>query len=266
MIPAHPLGEGVHVATPEQFYEGLAPEYHLLFGDWWSAALWHGRVIAHVLAERGTTEGRLLDCTCGIGTQALPLAKLGYRVTATDVSRAAVERARTEAAARGIDVDFACCDVRAVRDHVGGSFDLVISCDNALPHLLSDEDLLRALHNVHACLRPGGLLLVSLRDYDALRLSSPGGVPISVHGAVGSRHGSGQVWTWFEDTEYVDIEVFTFMEDGAGSWTAHSGTTRYRALRRAKLESLLASAGFTAIEWLMPHASGYYQPMVLAKA
>lgn len=254
------------MATPEQFYDALASEYHLLFGDWWSAAQWHGRVIGGILAQCGITEGRLLDCTCGIGTQALPLATLGYRVTASDVSKAAVDRARVEAAARGIDVDFRVCDVRDIRDHVEEAFDVVISCDNALPHLLADEHLQSALRSVRACLRPGGLLLVSLRDYDALRLARPGGVPISVHGEVGQRHGSGQSWQWSADAEYVDIELFTFTEIAAGSWRARSGTTRYRALPRAKLESLLTSAGFSAVEWLMPDVSGYYQPIVLAKA
>ncbi len=176
------------MATPEEFYDALASEYHLLFDDWWSAALEHGRVIADVLAQRGTLAGRLLDCTCGIGTQALPLSSLGYAVTATDVSSAAIDRARAEAAGRGIDVDFTVCDIRDVRDHVEGSFDVAISCDNALPHLLTDEHLEAALRSVRACLRPAGLLLVSLRDYDALRRSRPDGVPIAIHGEAGSRH------------------------------------------------------------------------------
>ncbi|MFI7481916.1 class I SAM-dependent methyltransferase [Kocuria sp. M1R5S2] len=252
--------------TPAEFYDALASEYHLLFGHWWSAAQWHGRVIADIVAQRGITEGRLLDCTCGIGTQCLPLAMLGYRVTAADVSPAAVERARVEAAARGIDVDFRVCDVREIRDHVEGTFDVVVSCDNALPHLLTDEHLQRALRSVHACLRPAGVLLVSLRDYDALRRTRPDGVPISVHGEFGSRHGSGQAWQWSADAEYVDIELFTFTEDAAGSWRARSGTTRYRALSREKLNSLLMSAGFTAVEWLMPDVNGYHQPIVLARA
>ncbi|WP_197497045.1 class I SAM-dependent methyltransferase [Arthrobacter sp. B6] len=253
------------MASPEQFYDDLASEYHLLFADWWSAALWHGRVIADILAQRGITEGRLLDCTCGIGTQALPLAALGYSVTATDVSHAAVDRARVEAAERGIDVDFRACDVRDVRENVEETFDVVISCDNALPHLLTDEDLQRAVRSVRACLRPAGLLLVSLRDYDALRRTRPAGVPVSVHGDVGSRHASGQAWRWSQDAEYVDIELFTFTEEAAGSWRARSGTTRYRALQRSQLESQLVSAGFTAAEWLMPDVSGYYQPIMLAK-
>jgi hypothetical protein len=149
---------------------------------------------------------------------------------------------------------------------VDGAFDVAISCDNALPHLLTDEHLEDGLRSVRACLQPAGLLLASLRDYDALRLTRPEGVPISVYGEVGSRHGSGQAWRWSPAADYVDIELFTFTEDSAGSWRAHSGTTRYRALQRAKLESLLVSAGFTAVEWFMPDVSGYYQPIVLAKA
>jgi glycine/sarcosine N-methyltransferase len=254
------------MATPEEFYDALASEYHLFFADWWSAAQWHGRVIAGILAQHGITRGRLLDCTCGIGTQALPLATLGYDVTATDVSKAAVARARMEAAARGIDAALKVSDVRDVRDHVDGTFGVVISCDNALPHLLTDEHLQRALGSIRACLRPAGLLLISLRDYDALRLTRPGGVSLSVHGEAGSRHGSGQSWRWSADAEYVDIELFTFTEDAAGSWRARSATTRYRALPRAKLDDLLLSAGFRATHWSTPEVSGYYQPIALAEA
>ena len=252
------------MVTPAEFYDALASEYHLLFSDWWSAAEWHGRVVADILAARGTTEGRLLDCTCGIGTQSLPLARLGFRVTGADISGAAVDRARAEATARGLDVDFVVADVRNVRGVVDGLFDVVISCDNALPHLLTDEDVTRALGSIRSCLRPGGLLMVSLRDYDALRHSRPEGVPISVHGMSGSRHGSGQSWRWSADAEFVDIELFTFTEGAAGSWQARSRVTRCRALRREPLDGLLGSVGFTAVEWLMPDVTGYYQPIVLA--
>lgn len=147
-----------------------------------------------------------------------------------------------------------------------GSFDVVISCDNALPHLLTDEDLEAALRSIRACLRPAGLFLVSLRDYEALTRTRPDGVPIAVHGDVGSRHGSGQAWRWSPDAAYVDIELFIFTEDTAGSWRARSGNTRYRALLRTEVESQLIRAGFTAVEWLIPHETGYYQPVVLAKA
>jgi tellurite methyltransferase len=50
------------------------------------------------------TPGRALDVACGAGRNALFLASGGYRVDAVDISRAALERARAEAAERRLEV------------------------------------------------------------------------------------------------------------------------------------------------------------------
>lgn len=43
----------------------------------------------------------MLDASCGIGTQAIGLARAGFTVTATDISLVSVERCAREAAAAG---------------------------------------------------------------------------------------------------------------------------------------------------------------------
>lgn len=254
------------MAQPGDFYDGLANDYHALFDDWWTAAQWHGGVVAALLAVRGVVPpSSLLDCTCGIGTQALPLAALGYRVTGTDISPRSVARAHVEARARGLPVRLATADVRAVEDVLEERFDAVISCDNALPHLLTDTDLHRALRSIRRCLRDGGLFLASLRDYDSLAAARPTGTPVSMHGMPGHRHASGQAWTWSPDGEHVDITLFVLNEEGNG-WRVSAHETRYRALRRASLTSALDANGFGSIEWLTSEESGYYQPVVIARA
>ena len=182
------------------------------------------------------------------------------------MSSAAIARARAESVTRGLEVEFVVSDARNVRRHVDGRFDVVISCDNALPHLLTDDQLEQALRSVRGCLRPSGLLLVSIRDYDSLSRSRPVGEPITVYRHAGLRHGSGQSWQWTTDGDYVDIELFTLNETAPGVWHGHSATTRYRALRRDVLENALMRVGFGSVEWLMPHRSGFYQPIVLATA
>jgi glycine/sarcosine N-methyltransferase len=251
----------------EAFYDALASDYHLLFPDWWTAAQWHGEVIAGVLADRDVRPpARVLDCTCGVGTQALPLAALGYRTTGTDLSRRAIERARREARTRGIPVTLRRADVRRLRAAVTGRFDAVISCDNSLPHLLTDRDLEQALGSIRACLHDEGIFVASIRDYDYLRRTRPAGVPITLHGEPGSRHGSGQSWTWSADADLVDITLFTFREQPAGGWAVSATETRYRALRRDRLSRALEVQGFATTEWLLPEQSGYYQPLVVAVA
>lgn len=257
---------GCLVVGTEEFYDALAPEYDLLFGDWWAAARWQGDVIAGVLSSQGVRPpARVLDCTCGIGTQALPLAALGYRVTATDISLSAIERLRVEAAARGLDMAVNRADVREVRAAVTGSFDAVLACDNSLPHLLSDADLEQALRSIMACLGEGGVLVASVRDYDALRRTRPAGVPITLHGDRGARHGAGQSWRWSEDGDAVDITLFTFREQADPCWQASAFETRYRALGRKELSAALRRVRFRSVRWLEPKVSGYYQPIVMAR-
>jgi glycine/sarcosine N-methyltransferase len=256
------------VADAGDFYDGLAADYDALFEDWWTAASWHGDVVAALLAARGVVPpSSVLDCTCGIGTQALPLAALGYGVTGTDISPRSVARARLEAQARRLQVRLAAADVRSLDQTIDGSFDAVISCDNALPHLLGDADLQLALRSIRRCLRDDGVLLVSLRDYDSLAAARPAGTPAVVHGPPGRRHASAQAWAWSPDGEYVDITLFVLREqDGGDGWRASAHETRYRALRRASLTAALQENGFGSIEWLTPQDSGYYQPVVVARA
>lgn len=254
------------MVDPAEFYDALAEQYDVLFGDWWDAASWHGAAVQRLLESYGVRPpARVLDCTCGIGTQALPLARSGYLVTGTDISSEAVARARREAVARDIEVMLQVVDVRRVREQVDGLFDAVISCDNALPHLLDDHDLAAALGNLRACLAEGGLLVASIRDYDDLAARRPHGVPITLHGPGGARHGAGQAWAWTDDGEFVDITLFTLSETADG-WRSEAHETRYRALRREVLTTSLQRQGFSSVRWLMPSESGYFQPVVVARA
>ncbi|RSM72828.1 class I SAM-dependent methyltransferase [Kibdelosporangium aridum] len=242
---------------PAEFYDSLAEQYHKIFaGDWWRIAERQGQVISAILAQHGVEPPKsVLDCTCGIGTQALPLAQRGFRVTGTDLSEHAVRRARREADERGIDIRLHAADVRRVADVVNEQFDAVISFDNSLPHLLTDDDLTQALVSARECLRPDGIFAASIRDYDAL-------VRDQVHGVMPRIHDgriSGQAWTWSDD--YRTIEITVFVIEGE---RANVLSTTYRALRRQELTDALQAVGFQDIRWLDPETSGFYQPVVTA--
>ena len=44
----------------------------------------------------------------------------------------------------------------------------MLSFDSSLPHLLTDADLLAAFREFLAVLRPGGIVLCSVRDYERI--------------------------------------------------------------------------------------------------
>ena len=250
----------------ESFYDGLANEYHLIFGDWWSAAQWQGDIISTLLAAEGIDPpSQVLDCTCGIGTQAISLAAHGYRLTGTDVSRTSIARAKTEAKSRDIPITLSVADVRRLPTQFDQRFKAVISCDNALPHLLNDEDLVAALVSTHRTLVEGGLFIASIRDYDTLRAERSQGIPPTIMGVHGNRHGYAQAWQWSDDGSQVDISLFVLHET-PGGWSASVHETTYRALLRADLNAALVQAEFSTIRWFMPEVTGYYQPIVVARS
>src|SRR5213076_1057587 len=77
---------------------------------------------------------------------------------------------------------FAVADFRDLSS-IDGLFDVVISCDNAVPHLLDGADVPKALAQMCARLRSGGLLVITMRDFDtALREKPPMAPPVIVAG------------------------------------------------------------------------------------
>ena len=80
--------------------------------------------------------------------------------------------------------------------HHAREFDVVLCADNSLPHLLSNEEISAALGQFFLCTRPGGLSIISIRDYATLER---GGLQIKPYGVRydGSvRYVLFQVWEW----------------------------------------------------------------------
>ena len=79
----------------KEFYAGLTPIYHLIYPDWEASMQRQASMLDSIMRESwGKDVSSVLDVSCCIGTQALGLAKLGYEITASDLSPAEVERAK----------------------------------------------------------------------------------------------------------------------------------------------------------------------------
>lgn len=247
------------------FYEQLSSHYHLIFADWRESVLRQAEILDKLI--RNETQQfplTLLDCSCGIGTQAIGLAKRGYQVYATDLSPASVERAKTAAEEFGVSLTFGIADLRSLTTDVDGEFDIVLSCDNALPHLLSDEDLRLTAQNLWSKLKSNGLLIASIRDYDQAIINKPRSTLPQIIDSPEGRRIIFQAWDWFEDRNTYQIHHF-IVQEIEGRWQTHHCTTQYRALLRDELSSILREVGFAEICWKMPEESEYYQPIVIAR-
>jgi SAM-dependent methyltransferase len=160
-----------------------------------------------------------------------------------------------------VSIPFATADVRALHT-VAGTFDVVLACDNALPHLLG-EDLLKGVRGMAARLRPGGLFLASTRDYDALVQERPTFTPTRIIISSPCRRVVFQLWDWREDRTYR-VNQF-ILKDVEGGWQLSHYATEYRALLRDEFTEVLHQAGLEDVRWHTPQACGYYQPVVTAR-
>ena len=69
--------------SSRRFYRRVATRHRLFYADWPAVVRAEGEWLASLL---GPLDARtVLDCTCGIGTQALGLAQQGYEVTGSDL-------------------------------------------------------------------------------------------------------------------------------------------------------------------------------------
>lgn len=249
--------------TNPGFYNSLAENHHLIFKDWNASLEWQASIFGPILeGPHPATKLRILDCACGIGTQALGLAGRGHRLMATDLSAAAVARARREAAQRGLALSFGVADMRDLSTLGESGFDAVIAADNALPHLAQLE-LQQAAHSIAAKLKPGGVFLATIRDYDEAVRHHPAVLPPAFYMDGGRKRIVHQVWDWIDDRAFT-FHLYITRETDAG-WECSHYASQYHALLRTELTTILADAGFEDIQWLMPAETGFYQPLALAR-
>ena len=245
----------------QTFYDNLASKYDKLFQDWQAATREQALILDRLFRENGIEKSAsLLDCACGIGTQAIGLAALGYDVTASDISHGELAEARRRAKENGVAIRFACADFRALSETFSETFPIIICMDNALPHMLTHEDLARAIGSITGQLAEGGLFIASIRDYDDLLTRKPPYSPPYIHKTGSGQRVSFQTWEWEGDIYHLTQYI---IDDGA---TLQAGKFQcaYRAARRAEFTELLTERG-CRVEWLFPEETGFYQPIVVAK-
>ena len=245
----------------QSFYDNMASEYDKLFLDWQATTKEQAVILDKIFCENGYHRNtKILDCACGIGTQAIGLAALGYDVTGSDISDGELAEAKARAAKNNVSIRLKQADFCALSDVFSQQFDIVIAMDNALPHMLSQNALATAIQSIAGRVKPGGMFVASIRDYDALLAEKPPYSPPYIHQTDKGQRVSFQTWDWNDDcyklTQYI-------IDDGDTLQTSKF-VCEYRATRRDEMTDLLYANGCSSVVWKFPEETGFYQPIVIA--
>ena len=215
---------------------------------------WHNRLSGEMPFLESTlrTAGAstVLDAACGTGMHAIALAERGFNAAGADLSAGMIEQARMNAKTAGVDVRFEPAGFGDLARTFGtGSFEALICLGNSLPHLLSPDELTNTLRDFAAMLRPGGLLLVQNRNFDAVKAGNDRWMEPQAH-----REGEKE-WLFmrfydFRPDGLIDFNVVTLTREAPeAAWQQQVRSTRLYPLRQSEMAQALDQAGFGQITY-----------------
>lgn len=246
----------------QTFYDNLATQYDKLFLDWQATTKEQAEILNHIFKNNGfDMTAKILDCACGIGTQAIGIAALGYNVTASDISSGELVEAEKRAKANNVEICFKRADFCVLSDAFTEKFDIVIAMDNALPHMLSSSDLELAIKSIVNQAKENGIFVASIRDYDSLLEKKQPYSPPYIHKTDRGQRVSFQTWEWNED----NYKLTQYIVDDEAALQVSKFECEYRATRRDEMTKLLLAHGCSKVEWKFPEETGFYQPIVVAR-
>ena len=213
-------------------------DYLYFYEDWLDDELSDDQA-ARLWEVLGLTEGsEVLDVPCGHGRIANRLAARGARVVGLDADPFFLERARADAAERGVDVEYVQGDMRELP--WTERFDAVVNWFTSFGYF--DDDGNRAwLESARRTLKPGGRLAIDIHSRDAFMRNRP----LATMASVVERDGDLLV-----DRQSFDVETG---RDETERWIVRDGRVRktvysVRFYTFTELRSLLLDVGFAAVE------------------
>jgi SAM-dependent methyltransferase len=189
---------------------------------------------------------RVLDAACGTGMHAVALAQRGYGTAGADLSAGMISKARANALKAGVQVDFQVAGFGGLGEKFRG-FEALLCLGNSLPHILGKEELRSALLDFSVCLKPGGLLLIQNRNFDAV---------LAQHSrwmGPEARREADREWLFlrfydFDPDGMITFNIITLFREGVSAWQQKIDSVRLYPLRAVELTEALKSAGFGQIQ------------------
>lgn len=239
-----------HSNNTNLFYDVIAEYYPYFYKDWETQLEREGLALRAIFRNQGVQ--RVLDASCGIGIQAVPLAQMGYDVVAADPSAGMLRKAHELAAQYKVTdkVHFERTDFLNLPEYVEGSFDAVITKGNALPHLLLDEEIEHTLRIFYDFLRPGGTLVIGMRDFGPFMEARPRFLPGFVH-EIGEKGEliTFDVWEWEDGPPVIAKQKLYIVRSEDGKrYNTIKRWVDYRPLSTDEVKVALLEVGFTDYE------------------
>ena len=191
----------------------------------------------------------ILDCSCGNGLQTIPLAKQGYFVDGGDISVNMLKKASEYAEKEGLKLNFKQTDFRELEKTFTKTYDCVLSMGNSIPHLLSDEDIERAVLSIYNRINPKGIAVIEIRDYDKMLAEKKRFHPMRINDIQdGFRYSILYVFDYLP--KIIRFNIVYLMENmETNEKTMKQESVDYNPITKNDLINFLKTAGFASVDY-----------------
>lgn len=236
----------------DDFYNDLAHDYEWLFPDdaigsasTVGATSPGSKDILERLLKALPLGARVLDCACGIGADAIALARSGYNVIASDGSASMVAEARRRSRRFGVEINITQSRWQDLSKRISGAFELILCLGNAIVHAETKSNMLSALEGIKKVLSPGGVLVVDSRNWELVYESKPRIITGDhVIERDGVRCSSFYIWTIPDDfREPCRAEIVLLFEEANSAITHRRYVIDFTPFRHVDLVDAIKSAG-----------------------
>jgi SAM-dependent methyltransferase len=216
------------------FYDALASDYDVMTDM--DARLVRERPFFHVFVERHSVR-TAIDAGCGTGVHSILLAQLGVQVTAVDVSEAMIRVARSNATRAGVAFRTVVADLTELEAADLPGVDAVVCLGNTLAHVLTERKLVGVLRSFGQVLRPGGIAVVHVLNYDL--------IPQDRDVVLSTREREGVV---AERSYHPEGALLSFRTSIRHSGEVQEGTVLHRPWRWPELTAAMTKAAFHGLD------------------
>lgn len=223
----------------EQHYDQVLADVYSWMAGGFDAAVARNAEFFAVRGVKPRGSGRAIDLGAGCGFQAIPLAALGFSVTAIDTDGKLLAELREHA--EDADIEIVRDDLLHFDAVTAPGAELIVCMVDTLLHLDSKERVLGLFAKVHAALEPLGRFVVTFRDLSHELTELDRFMPV--------RSDDATVFTCFLEFEPETVKVHDLVyRKSAGRWTFHKSFYRKLRLSRAWVAECVEAAGFDAVD------------------
>ncbi len=249
------------------YYIDLASDYKWLFqddvigseGTFGATSPGNERLLEAAL-EALPSDAEILDCSCGIGADAMALVRRGFAVTASDGSSSMVAEARRRSKQFGIELTVHQALWQDLPERIPGPFDLVLCLGNSIVHSASRSMLVENLRSMKQVLSPRGTLIVDTRNWELLYESRPR--IVTAHKTI-ERQGiqclSLYIWTIPNDfSASCRAEIVLLFASKESAIRHHRHVIDFTPFRHADLTDAIREVGLTIRDDSYHHNRQFY--------